>query len=266
MQLPLWFLRLTHTRLADAILELCGVPQKESIRKLCLQLFTRSSACAPGCLAQVYATTKRKRSSSYGSRKDSNESEAEKVTNVARYLDEVVENHELPRAAADRLLVFLSSGCLPLPPDINDALDAIHESTGRLRTIDGEKKADLRRQTRNYEDIERALSALKRLVRSMESVGVAPLVGDAGSTRNEDDARISRPLYISLDLGLRQRRKHLHGQTYFQAILLPDSYFGDFDAATGAIETNDLLLSDVGKGTKIAEGGRYDDLVRKHCP
>lgn len=257
-QLPLWFLRLTHTRLADAILELCGVPQKESLRKLCLQLFTRSSACAPGSLAQVFAVTKRARSNSFG-RKDSNESESKEDMDVVRYLDRVVESQGLPRVAADRLLVFLSSNCLPLPPDINDALDAIHESTGRLKLLDAKKKADSRKLKRNYEDIWRALSALRRLVRLMKSVGIAPIVGDAGSTPKEDEARINRPLYISLDLGLRQRRKHFHGQTYFQAVLLPDSYFDNLDAV---IETNDVLLSDIGKGTKVAEGGRYDDLVR----
>ena len=66
---------------------------------------------------------------------------------------------------------------------------------------------------------------------------------------------ISCPAYISIDIGLRQKRAHYSGRLYFQAILLQDDFFQN-----GEKTTNKKYG---GKGTRLAEGGRYDDLVRQ---
>lgn len=44
---PLWYIRLSHTRLADSILDLCGVPVNNDLRRACLYIFSRFVAPAP---------------------------------------------------------------------------------------------------------------------------------------------------------------------------------------------------------------------------
>ena len=66
------------------------------------------------------------------------------------------------------------------------------------------------------------------------------------------------PTFVSLDLGLRQCRKHFHGQLYFQAIILEDSCFDNAEQSIG--NNNDVITNHA--GAKIAEGGWYDNLVR----
>jgi len=56
---PLWYLRLTHTRLADGILEVCGVSSKETARRVCLGIL--STFCAPGPSTLTTALKKRRR-------------------------------------------------------------------------------------------------------------------------------------------------------------------------------------------------------------
>jgi hypothetical protein len=95
----------------------------------------------------------------------------------------------------------------------------------------------------------------------LSSVGAGPRIGDEASQTTDP---VNRPLYISLDLGLRQRRKHYHGQLLFQCIALPDNYF-DSPPGDNSGETNESILAPSGGCLKIAEGGRYDDLVSKGC-
>ena len=78
----------------------------------------------------------------------------------------------------------------------------------------------------------------------------------------ENTASTIRPTYVSLDLGLRQRRRHYHGGVIFQCVGLPDRFFRQILAE----ENNDVLVSLSGRGMKIAEGGDYTDYVRKNRP
>ena len=48
---PLWYLRLNHTRLADAILDMCGVSNQENLRRACFSLLTRLTAPTPHAAA-----------------------------------------------------------------------------------------------------------------------------------------------------------------------------------------------------------------------
>ena len=82
----------------------------------------------------------------------------------------------------------------------------------------------------------------------MEALGV---VTSTAKQRKKDQQQpnnknISYPSYISIDLGLRQKRGNFSGSTFYQAILLQDAFFEDGDKANGKV--------------RIAEGGRYDDL------
>lgn len=249
---PLWFFRLTHTRLSDSIMDICGVPQKDAAKKACLQIFARVSAPAPGLLVKSFQRPQRKRSSSI-----SGASNGMDTPDVKGQIEEVVKNGVLPMSAARRLEVFLTSGCSPLPANIDDALEAILVATGKVRLLDAKNQATDPRRLKRYEDIARIVKSLKRLVLLMESMGIGPVVG---SKNNATGTVASRPLYIALDLGLRQKRKHFNGQLFFQAIVLPDNFF-DTDPSEEDVNNRKPIL---GLGTKVAEGGRYDDLVSEH--
>ena len=67
------------------------------------------------------------------------------------------------------------------------------------------------------------------------------------------------PVFISLDLGLRQRQKNMHGQIFFQAVVVPDSYFVERRTELKMVDNESLLSENL--GIVIAEGGRFDDLV-----
>ena len=245
---PLWYLRLTHTRLADSILELCGVPPKDMLRQACLRIFSEFTTPAPSCLSR-FLPSKAKKTTKQLNAKDQAES-------LGRQLSDAVQSLGLPVSAADNLRILIVNGCLPLPPDIGEAMTSIQSAVSQLRQRQVDLKADNRRLKR-FDEVGRSLKSLKNLVDVMEATGIAPLFGR--KTKNHRNRRLNPPLYISLDLGLRQRRRHYHGQTLFQCIALPNDYF-DKDIHNECDESS-TVCSPHGQGSKIAEGGRYDDLV-----
>ncbi len=249
---PIWYLRLTHTRLADSILDICGVLPKESIRRVCLRLLTQFAAPSPSRLFR-FLPIKRKRSNSRYSEQNPREL-------LASALKDAIEKHGLSESAANCLKLFISSGCLPLPVDILEAVDAIKASLSKLQQSLMGSTTDPRR-FRRFEDAGKSLKHLSNLVQLLSSIGIGPMFGSNGEA-----SLLNRPLYISLDLGLRQRRDHYHGYTLYQCISLRDNYFDDVVNGDDEIETNDTILSSPGSGLKIAEGGRYDDLVRRYRP
>lgn len=249
----MWYLRLTHTRLADSILEICGVPTKESVRRACLSILSDSCAPGPSTLMKAFKKKGRKRNKNM---KKINASEQ-----LENRLADAVANQGLPLPVANRLRVFITKGCMPLPGKVDEALDKLLSAVSHLRSSDKEAKGDARRVKR-YEDIGKMLTNLKHLIGILGALGIAPLLGAAKQTCG---TRVIRPLYISLDLGLRQRRKHYHGNIMFQCIVLPDSYFEDI-LDTGVEQTNEVVISATGPGMKVAEGGRFDDLVSTGSP
>lgn len=251
---PLWYLRLTHTRLADSILELCGVPQKDSLKRLCLRMFTQYTAPAPSCLT-CFLPLKRKRS-------NSRQGEGNVKDRLEKFLSDAVSSHGLPPSAAKNLQLFITNGWMPLPVEITEAIAVIKCAVTALRQAEGGKLPDPRRLKR-FEDVGRSLKQLSNLIQLLHSVGVAPLFG---SGPKQKVPTLNRPLFISLDLGLRQRRKHFHGQVLFQCIAIPDNYFDRVSTGGDESETNETIISSTGLGSKIAEGGRYDDLVRRYRP
>lgn len=247
---PLWFFRLTHTRLADAILDVCGIPQKDSAKKACLQLFARCSAPAPGMLLKSIPRTQRKRSSSVSQSRGPNDMGFD----VMGQIEATSKSLGLSKSAEKRLGVFLTNGCSPLPAHIDEALDTILLATSKVRLLDGKNQVTDPRRLKRYEEIARVVKSLKQLVALMKTMGIGPLFPFKTDSKS---GLGSRPLYIALDLGLRQRRKHFNGQLVFQAIVLPDNFF-DTDPRDKERKGKPI----VGLGTKVAEGGRYDDLVR----
>jgi hypothetical protein len=244
---PIWFLRLTHTRLADTILDLCGVPQKEPMRRACYHILTCCSA-PPPCLLKTIST--------HGGKTMQGKSYAKRVNPkkvLSRLIEAAMKDCDLPHTAATRLRAFLNCGCLPLPLDVNDAINALQDGAKKLRSMDDQRQAMPRRQKR-YEDVARGFRSVRKCINAMEAMGIHTI-----ANKNTTGAKnYQPPAYISLDLGMRQKSHHYHGHIYFQAIMLtedPDS-----------VISNDTLLSGDEKGIKIAEGGRYDDLVRRFRP
>lgn len=252
---PLWFLRLTNTRLVDSIMEICAVPQKDSARKACLQIFARVTAPAPGLLAEVVARPQRKRSSTVSQLLAPKGVER---PDPLKHIDVAVESGALPKNTGTRLKLLLMAGCSPLPPNIDDALDAVLLATGKLRTLDAENQVADPRRLKRYEDIARTVKTTKHLVQSMKTIGIGPVLGSKNKPRHDFP---SRPLYIALDLGLRQKRKHFHGHLFFQAIVLPDQFFDATNGDASDEYSSKKSASIVWHGTKVAEGGRYDELV-----
>lgn len=239
---PIWFLRLTHTRLTDAILDLCGVPLKEAPRQACHHILTRCSA-PPPCLLKMTSKDGRHL------RGKTSSAHPKKILN--ELVESALSEYGLPQPAALKLRAFLNAGCLPLPLDVNAALDALQEGIKKLRSMDDQKHMFPKRQKR-YEDVARGLRSLKNCITAMEAMGIySGMHAFVGQNHHN-------PAYISIDLGLRQSSQHYHGHLYFQAIMLtedPDS-----------VPSNDTVLTGDGKGIKFAEGGRYDDLVRRYRP
>lgn len=246
---PLWFLRLSHTRLADALLDLFGVPPKDTTRRACLQILSTFTAPSPYSLRNHLAM-KRK----VLSRRTS--SDAGSIPDLVARLENAVLEHGLPKQAAVKLRQFIEC-CMPLPADINDAIDALVKAIASIRREDSTDDA---RRTKRYEDAARSLRSLRDTVMVLQTLNLHPLI--PSSAVLTPAATLSYPLYISLDLGLRQRRKNYHGGLLFQCIALPETYFDHLDPA----ESNDTLVLASGRGTKVAEGGNFSELVRKHRP
>lgn len=241
---PYWFLRISHTRLTDSILELCQVPPKDELRRYCYSIFSRCSAPSPHVFQmaskQQYSMKKEERGA------------MDPLKQLGEMLEKATRDYELPREAATRLQIFLSSGCLPLPSDFYHALDSLQNATKRLRSLD-ENNAVSARKNKKFEDVGKSLRTLRNCMDAMSAIGIFPL-----RTKDGEKSNVHQPLYVSIDLGLRQKRRHYHGNILYQAILLPDDFH--------TIRTNDVLFGSAGKGIKIAEGGRYDELVRRFRP
>lgn len=248
---PMWYLRLTHTRLADAILEVCGV-KEEPMKRHCLRLFTEMMAPTPVSLVQYLNHPRRKRSNSH---------EIPHTTRRERLEQFFSDTEGLTKSSVARLRSFVTM-CMPLPVHMDETIRVLKSAVVALGRSSDDKESDTR-SLKRFEEIGRIVKHVENLIKTMQSVGMASHI-DSPST--EPNPGINRPLFVSFDLGLIQRRKHFHGQTLFQCIAIPNNYFDQDLSLAVDHETNDKLLSSSGRGTKIAEGGRYDDLVRRSRP
>jgi hypothetical protein len=147
---------------------------------------------------------------------------------------------------------------MPLPCDANEAIERLLVAISKLKQKEA-AEPDRRRLSR---DVGKYLKHLSGLFQMLHSIGISP---PFGSDIKESPPELNRPLYISIDLGLRQRRKHFHGQIFFQGIAIPNDYLDELLSDDDQQRSNEQILSS-SKAFKIAEGGRYDDLVRRSRP
>jgi hypothetical protein len=242
-------LRLTHTKLADAILDICEVPSSDQVRRICLHLLTKCSAPPPSSVLPEISENCIKNNSM---RKDSN-NRPPLLQILENLLEEAVKNHGLPQIASKNLKIFLTHDCLPLPTDVTKALQNLQQAAKKIRSMN-----EKNRKSKRFVDIAKGIKSLQNLVNTLQELGII-------ISPNESQSRshgMLPPAFISLDLGLRQRQKHFHGQLYFQALLLPDNW------QDNALEfnSNDTLLSHPKQAVKVAEGGHYEDIVRRFRP
>jgi len=255
---PMWYLRLTHTRIANDILEIIGV-KDESLKQLCLHLFTELTAPTPSSLLKLLGPPLRRNQSS--SRETLHVTRSEKLE---EFLTTASTHHGLTSSVATKIRILLKN-CMPLPTNISKAVKVLKTSLVSLSKNRDEKEPDTR-WFKRVKDIERILNHIENLTKTLHSVGVIP-TSNSPVEGNSTNSGYNCPLLISLDLGLRQRRQHYHGQLLYQCIAIQSNYFENCHSIEKELFiSNDTLLSSSGEGIKIAEGGRYDDLVRKSRP
>ena len=178
--------------------------------------------------------------------------------NFKNYLGIAKERHGLPKASADRLLIMFSKECLPLPSaDADKACEFLHDGIERLRHADTQSKALSRGKLKRFEDAHRSLKSIRLCLSLIKALGI-PTSG----TKQEKNHRVSSPSFVSFDLGFRQKRRHYHGQLLFQAIAVS----GDYTKKVSSKHENLDVFLGGGGATRLAEGGRYDDFVRKNRP
>lgn len=246
---PLWYLRINHTRLADSILDLCGVPQKDTTRRFCTDMLTRFTAPSPLLLGDYLSKPRR------NLLKRNKTLEAKNRQDLDSRFAECTSKHGLSQSAADKLRMFIDK-CSPLPSSVTECIETLKKAITVVGSVGVLNEIDPRRAKR-LEDAARSLRHLKDLFALLESLGVKPHLSTEPE-RIEDKKSISRPLFVSFDLGLRQRRKHYHGGLIYQCIALSDAFVNQLDAEDPA--------SSSGLEIKVAEGGNYSELVRKHRP
>lgn len=243
---PLWYLKLTNTRLSDAILDICGI-RGESLRSRCFRVMSDLSAPTPSMLFDSLDNQKRKRSMSRGESGMRSRSER-----LEEFIAEAKNDHGLSAFSANRFRGFLRK-CLPLATNVNLAIATLKETVEKMSTEHDNQEDS--RSFRRFEDAARVIRHLERFIKLLTTIGVSALVQSKSITSGD---ALSQPLFLCLDLGMRQKRKQYHGGLYFQAVAIPSNYF-DRDRGKVPKEMDDV-------GLKIAEGGRYDDLCRKFRP
>lgn len=250
----MWYLRMTHTRLADDILEIIGV-KDDTLKQLCLRLFTELTAITPSSLLKFFGPPLRRKRSS--SRETLHMTRSDRLE---EFLTAATTHHGLTISVAKKIRIFFRH-CMPLPINTSKAIRVLKSSLLSLRENRDEKEPDTR-WFKRVRDVEKMLNHIENLTKTLQAVGLPPL----SDNHAKDDCAnngFNRPLLISLDLGLRQRRNHYHGQLFYHCIAIPSNYYETCQSVEDdSLVTNDSLLSSLGKGIKFAEGGRYDDLAR----
>ena len=257
-----WVLRVTNTRILDMILDLCGVPQDDNVRKACAKLFTLLTACGPKKWMQNITEDTFK-----GAKRLSRQKSAPLSTSHAAFANEKVEElaklFQFDSEVTSRLMLFFKEAPLPFSHVGLDALDSIVECSKRVAThcLDpgrGTKKRGTKK--RLFGGIVDCCECLKKTLLAVEDFTDAPSFG-LGQGGGGKDCELSAPAYVCVDLGLRQKQRHLHGGFLFNCVFLEKSVF----LANNSGATDELVGGENG-GIKFAEGGRFDELVRRHRP
>jgi hypothetical protein len=189
---------LSSSRLSDAILDLLFVPNSETTRESVRNIFTTCTACPP-----IELTNQQRHSGKY--KRKAREIKA----NLLEFLDRQLSTHDnLPTKVAKRVRLFVSHGSLPYPMNASKALDVIGESASKLHRMDMSSGGDEVKKLSEscFREVVRCVNQLKQLLKALEALGVVPVIQN--EKKVDSDEHLSPPAYISVDLGLRQKRRH----------------------------------------------------------
>ena len=240
---------------------MCDIPNKESTRRACLNIlstFSSPSIYEVNKIAQSNGTFSKKNKVQIKNPKTTKSKQKEVLNDEKKiddYIDIAVKSYSLPEQAATKFKRFLSFGCILFSADINAAIDALSSAIQKMRANDNTKNDP--RRSKRYDDISRSIRSLRNLIDAVKLLGIEPLVSiqNKNLTKNPEDStttQISSPAFFCLDLGLRQRRKNIHGHLLYQAFIVPDIVLND-KGNNGEIDSNPSAI----QGIKVAEGGRY---------
>ena len=239
-----WFIRINHTRLSEAILDLCLVPVQDNVRKEALSILGQCTSCTVYQIKNTLMneTSRKEKPGAFGAR-------------VGKLIEELESRFEIHKGLK-RLRNFIIE-CGALSSHGGKSIEQLKQAVAKLRTVDGSRKMESKLLKR-FEDAARSLKSLRDTVEAAEEI-LRPLV----SQPNESGCSKLSPLFVCIDLGLAQhRKKHYHGGIIYQCIVVPDGFL----ASTDKDESHESLIASSGMGVKLAEGGDYSDLVRRHRP
>lgn len=230
---PFWFVKVSHTRLSDAILDLCGVPSKnEVLRKRCLRILSKTMAPSPATLCS--------KARNYRGQQP-----------FPQQIQHAVKHHDLDSGVAAKLELFLSFTNAPFSHNITAALDALLDTTRKYKATEHVEKGSKRAKL--YDTVYKGIRSLRRLVEALAEMGIQPVLPRAEKYAPNLETGIRQPAFIALDF-LQQRQRHLHGHLYFQGIILPSDYFLRLSDCKNKQSFEQIRKEEL----KFAEGGRFD--------
>ena len=223
-----WFLRITHTRITEAFLEICGLPRDTTIRRAYLRFL--STFLSPVESGSVVPNSVR-----------------------GKTLDELISDSLLTYKVSDdvhaKMKTFIGFFEGPLSKNISTALDEVQYAFSKMKVleIEIEKRPKL---VKAYDMATKGIRSIRRLVSALNDIGIFG-VSEDGSNNS-----ISRgnPAFTQLDF-FEQKQKHIHGGIYFQGIFFP------LQEASAALSVHNSLQKQLHEeGIKFVEGGRFDGM------
>ena len=198
---PLWYLRISHTKVAESILDICGIPSDINVRNCCFQIFSMCSTYQD-IDAEKLDNRQQKR---IRQRKEENTRD-----NIETYLKGIV-GKGISETASKRLRYFISCLCIPLS-DIRSVLDSIECTVTQLRSKDaaisrgvksplGVGITSVRRLERQYDEISKGICSLRLLLKAIQLLGI-------DNHQRKGNSPVTPPALL-LDLGIRQKKKHV---------------------------------------------------------
>jgi len=233
-KLQRWHMRVTHTRIGDTIFDLCGLPQKDvKTRRDVLKVFSK-------CIAP---------------------SSMEHKTNedVIAAMMHARDQHNIEDSCLDKLITFLE--CLQVKSirsgDVMNSLDILQETVGDFRKAIDPDLEKGSKQAKIYESCYRAIRGLRKFLHALEENNLFSCESLNDNAESSSSNLYDCPDCIIFDF-FEQRQRHFHGGLYFQAFFTTIS-----DDSLEATANN---LGQRKRAKLFAEGGRFDDLVRKYRP
>jgi len=140
-------------------MDLLTVPKSETMRRICLNIFTSTTAPNP-----IDLLNERTQRHSGKHKKKSRELKESKLAYADQCFATAVMNENIPGRVAERFHAFISYGnSLPYPTDARKALDVIYIASKRLfhADISSGRNNGQKESQRSFEDIVKSIHRIK---------------------------------------------------------------------------------------------------------